>query len=253
MYTLKNWSLKKFIDGGIYVNGTVYGHHRLKDGDYIHTSEIEKIYLCADNEYIVETHSGSLYHLVAEEMDWAEHKDTMEKLGLLKILDGAEYASQLAIKKEQLYEKQRLIGAAEDTAKEHMDEDGLYLIMEQMNVVKAVLKRESRYREINVCVHVGMFHNSVLIRDLKDREVDFRYFPEDMMEPYHWSDGLQCIFIHNIGRHSILFRGTEQNIVCKANEVTKIRNDEYQGEGLFSPDIVNGKCFFSGRDAKGRE
>ncbi len=253
MYTLKNWSFGKFIDGGIYVNGTVYGHHRLQDGHYICTSEIEKIYLCADNEYVAETHSGSLYHLFVDEMDPEKDEDTKEKLGLFKLLDGAEAASQLAAAKEVFDQKQKIIGAAEDTAKEYMDEDGLYLIMEYMHVVKAILKKDTNFREIHASVHAGMFQDSVLVTDWEDGKVDFRYFPNYMMEPYHWSDGLSCIYIHNIGKCSIVFKGTKQNIECKANEVTKISKDEYQGEALFSPDAVNGKCVFSNAFIEGDE
>lgn len=227
MYTLRKWSLKNYCGVIIYANGNVYGHHRLCDGDYIHTSEIEKIYLCADDEYLIKTRSGSLYHLPVDEMAPDKCRDTREILGQFKILDEAECADQLAAEKEMFYEKQKLISAVETTAKEHMDEDGLYLLMEGMHTVKAVLKKNSEFRKINVAVHVGMFQDSVLITDLVKGEVDFRYFCNYMMEPYFWSDSLNCIFIHNISRHNILFKGIEQNIECKVNEVTKIRKDQY--------------------------
>ncbi len=246
MYTLKNWCLGKAMDGGLYAHGTVFGHHRLSDGDSIYTSKIEKIYLRAKGEYVMETHSGSLYHLLAEEMSPKEEKETKEKLATFEFADGTEMMQELAEAEAVLNEKKKMIDNCEETARMHMDEDGLYLIMEYMHVVKAIFKKGEKYREIFAYVHVGMFQDSVLLTDWEEGEVDFRYFPNSMMEPYHWSDGLANIYIHNVGRRNIVFEGTKRNIECKANEVTKISKCEYRGEGLFSPDAVNGKCLFSG-------
>lgn len=253
MYILKKWSLKESFDGSIYANGTVFGHHRLVDGEYIHTSEIEKVYICDGQGYIVETHSGSLYQLLTEEMNTELTEETKEKLSQFKILDGAAMKEKLDEVEEALEKKQRLVGEAENTAKDNMDEDGLYLIMEYMHVVKAILKKDAVFREIHASVHVGMFQDSVLITDWMEGEVDFRYFPNHMMEPYQWSDGLNCIYIHNIGNSSIVFKGTRQKIECKASEVTKIKKDEYRGEGLFSPDAVNGKCVLCNAHDSGDE
>lgn len=244
MYILKNWYLKECFDGEIYANGTVLGHHRLEDGEFIHTSKIENIYLCGDSEYVIETHSGSLYQLLTNEINAEMIEETKEKLGQLEILDGAIMKEKLDKVKEALEKKQKLVGAAENTAKDNMDEEGLYLIMEHMHVVKAILKKDTDFREMHASVHVGMFQNSVLITDCMEGEVDFRYFPNHMMEPYHWSDGLNCVYIHNIGNRSIIFKGTRPNIECKPFEVRKIRKDEYRGEGLVSPDVVNGKGIF---------
>ena len=134
--------------------------------------------------------SGSLYQLLTEEMNTELTEETKEKLSQFEIVDGAAMKEKLDEVKEALEKKQKLVGEAENTAKDNMDEDGLYLIMEHMHVVKAILKKDTAFREIHASVHVGMFQDSVLITDWMEGEVDFRYFPNHMMEPYHWSDGL---------------------------------------------------------------
>ena len=39
----------------VYANGTVFGHYRLQDGEFIHTSIIKKIYRCSEEKYVFET------------------------------------------------------------------------------------------------------------------------------------------------------------------------------------------------------
>lgn len=236
MLTLKNWYLEEPIDGMIYASGTVFGHYRLQDGEFIHTSVIEKIYLCGSDEYVFETHSGSLYQLFVNEMNPEQAEITKERLKTYEKIDGAKMQQKLTVANKAFEEKrasrEKIIGAPDNTAKENMDEDGLYLIMEHMNVVKAILKKDDNFREMPVTVHVGTFQDSVLIGDGCKGGVDFRYFPKYFMEPYYWSDGLNCVYIHNIGNHSFLFGGTSQNIECKSNEVTKIRKEQLRFDGF---------------------
>lgn len=250
MYKLKNWSFAYYFYGVVCAKGIVFGHHRLRDGESIHTSEIEKVYAYDENQYVIATHSGSLYLLRADEMNPEKKEQTTKIIETLKVLDGAEEANQLEAGIEQLEERRRVIGLFMNTARQNMKDDGLYLIMEHMYVVKAVLKIKDVYRELHVGVHTGMFQDSVLVTDWEEGKVDFRFFPNLMMEPYHWSDGLNCIYIHNVGNRSIVFKGTDQYIECKANEVTKISKEAYRGEGLFSPDAVTGKCVFSDKMAE---
>ena len=79
-------------------------------------------------------------------------------------------------------------------------------------------------------------------------QVDFRYFPNVNMQPYHWSDGLESVYIHNIDTYDFMFQGTKEDILCAQGNVTKIEKDNYTGEGLFSPDVVNGKCVLTQKD-----
>ena len=51
-------------------------------------------------------------------------EETKEKLSQFKILDGAAMKEKLDEVEEALEKKQRLVGEAENTAKDNMDEDG---------------------------------------------------------------------------------------------------------------------------------
>lgn len=240
MYTLKNWYLDETYDGYIYARGTVFGHHRLEDGTFIHTSVIMKLYRCSEGEYVAETRSGSLYHLFADEMKPEEAEGTREKMASFKILNGAEMKQEITEAENTLNRKKQMVDHFEQTAREHMDEDGLYLIMEAMHVVKAVRKQGNRFGEIQTSVHLGMIEDSVLITDWREN-VDFRYFPQSCMVPYQWSDGLPNVYIHNIGISSIIFQGSNRQIECKAGEVTKIARSEYRG--IRSDDQEEEDCF----------
>ena len=244
MYTLKNWYLEKLPTGNMLIWGTVYGHHRLKDDSFIHTSCVIKNYKLSENEYVMVTFSGSLYHLLTDEMDPEEELDTRELLLSSEISNDAEMEQTLSQAEIALAEKKRIVDDCEKTAKKNMDEDGLYLIMDHSRLVKAVLKRGSLFQEIEASIHVGMLMDSVLIVDWKLGNVDFRYYLTHPIKPYHWSDGLPNVYIHNINHRPVIFKGTKKDISCAGNAVTKIAHTEFTGEGLLSPDAVSGKCMF---------
>lgn len=44
------------------------------------------------------------------------------------------------------------------------------------------------------------------------------------------------------------YKGSCGDIVCKSGEVTVVKEEDFVGEGLFSPDTVNGKCLFLAED-----
>ena len=77
---------------------------------------------------------------------------------------------------------------------------------------------------------------------------DWRIFPSVFsVQPYHWSDGLKAVHIENAGE-PFVFKGSCGDIVCKSGEVTVVKEEDFVGEGLFSPDTVNGKCLSSAED-----
>ena len=249
MLTLKNWDLLETIDGMVYANGTVFGHYRLQDGEFIHTSVIKKIYRCSEEKYVFETKSGNLYYLYKGDMNLQRMDITEERMKIPEVFAGKEMEQSLTLKTEIFEAKclklSKIINNPQAIARENMDEDGLYLIMEHMNVVNAVLRKRECFRELQPSVHVGMFQDSVLIIDRQNAEADFHYFPNHLMVPYYWSDGLANIYIHNIGNCSIIFKGTKENIECKSDKIVKIGKDAYFGEEVFSPEAVNGKCILS--------
>lgn len=257
MLTLKEWSLQEFLDGELMAYGNVWGHYRLADGDYIHTSRIEKIYLLEENLYVLETFSGSLYQLDANEMEETfaqETKRILEKTELHTddlLADRLRSAGEDFNKRRQA--RENILENAQNYVSENINNNELYLVQEGMRVIKALFKHEDKIREIPKRVHVGMFQDSVLVTDWQEGKVDFRFFPNARMEPYHWSDGLEKIHIHNIGHSDFFFKGTGKNILCKKDEVTVISKEAYRGEGLFSPDAVNGKCVFFPRTEEDKE
>lgn len=251
MPELKKWFLKETIEGSLYANGEVYGHYRLEDGEFIHTSYIVNYYDLENGEYVLETYSGSLYLLQKNEMqpELSEHTKRLLENAEWKNADGIKEKIALAnhefaMKREA---REQVLNNVECWAETNLGNGELYLVMESMKVLKALYKQEEQVIELREKVHVGMFQDSVLITDWENGTVDFRFFPNFRMEPYHWSDGLKKIHIHNIGAKAFAFKGTDAEILCNSGEITVIDKSAYRGEGLFSPDAVNGKCvFFSG-------
>ena len=248
MLTLKDWYLQEFCEGVMIAHGNVWGHYRLADGDFIHTSRIEKIYLLEENVYVMETFSGSLYELYDNEMAEVEAQETREILAKIELLKDDSLADKLKRARED-FDKRRearecILNNAEEYVRTNLNNGELYLVQEGMKVLKALFRHEDEIRDIPKRVHVGMFQDSVLITDWQEGKVDFRFFPNARMEPYHWSDGLEKIHIHNVGHSDFFFKGTEEDILCKKDAVTAISKEVYRGEGLFSPDAVNGKCAF---------
>ena len=252
MLELKQWYLRETCDNRIYANGSVYGHYRLSDGDHIHTSYIVKSYLLENGVYVFETYSGSLYQLsedeicpelfektkrILEKVEWSKADDIRERL---------DRANNEFAQRRQARES--IVNGARDWAAANLGNGELYLIMESMKVLKALHKAEEQIYEIPVKVHSGMFQDSVLITDWENGTVDFRFFPNFQMEPYHWSDGLEKLHIHNVASKAFSFQGTDGGILCEAGKITTVDKNAYRGEGLFSPDAVNGKCMFFSKE-----
>lgn len=247
MLTLKDWYVKNYFDIGFYAKGLVFGHHRFEDSTSISTSAVEKVYGLEDGKYVFETHSGSLYQLDMDDVreDYAEQvKEILSNTEIVRndsaILEKVNKANEVFTEKKKWRED--LLNNAIIWCEQNIENNELYLVMEGMKVLKAVFKHEGKGYEIEPRVHLGMFQDSVLITDWKYGRVDFRYFPNARLEPYHWSDGLESVYIHNISTYDFSFKGTKEEILCVKGNITKIEKDKYTGEGLFSPDVVNGKC-----------
>ena len=80
--------------------GFVSGHHRLDEGEYIHTSKIEEIKLCEEEKcLIMRTYSGSLYHL-----DWGQiNMDAIENTK--KVLERFQISTEFLQECEKLSEE----------------------------------------------------------------------------------------------------------------------------------------------------
>lgn len=249
---LLDWYLRKanFVEGEfVFAQGTVFGHHKLRDDLRINTSVIQKIYLLKDESFVLETKSGSFYNVQKSDIKPEELDSTIKLMEQFEILDGSHIEEKVKAETQKARERQekrkKVLENLEEIAKSSMDEDGLYLCISGMETLKAILKKGNAFREIAPYTHVSYSQDSILITDWNDGDVDFRYFPKRNMEPYHWSDGLDNLYIHNIDDKSFDFCGSDRKIECKSGEITKIPHSEYRGEGLFSPDAVNGKSIFT--------
>lgn len=235
MIKLFNWHLDML--GGWFAHGIVKGHDRLPDGTYIYTSVLESIDLDSENKRLVLlTHSQNTYYLDWKDINLNAVKETKGVLAFFDISDS--FISECEVLKQEV-SKGLLSKASSILGNSEL----LYSPLEK----KAFYKNsDGDVREVEVSVHVGTFQDSVIIWDLKKHQVDFRYFPkgicEDIFEPYHWSDGLNAVVIDNNLSTDIVFKGSNgKRVECKSGSVTRLESGIYTGEGLFSPDIVNGK------------
>lgn len=238
MFELKRWYLSEWNETYIVAHGYVFNNPKFTQGIHIHTSPIKVEDVTVDEEQeqiIVVTRSGSHYVLKFAEMKFSM-KEIIEacfdKLNISRSILDKCYDSSVKQSQNTLKEVAKRLQPKE-----------LYLKMGGSSVIDGYFKREDgELIKTDITYHPGMFHDSVLVRCFG--EVDFRYFPEDLfdavMRPYHWSDGLDRIIIHNIGE-KLIFRGSNEDFICESGEEMTIESKDYCGEGLVSPDCVNGK------------
>lgn len=240
MYTLTNWYISMYKDTCI-ARGIVSGHPKFSDGTLIHTSRVKQA--SADEEQaclLVHTKSGSQYRLSFADIALDCVENTLSCL------------QQLGISTDFLDRCEKICGDSEKAKMLELDSvlnsNELFLEMCGVTSLLAYFKNETgELHKIQITMHSGMYQDSVLITDWYSGLVDFRYFPNDCIKPYHWSDGLKAVKIKNSGWADIIFSGSHREIVCRSDEITVIESGEYDGEGLFSPDAVNGKSVFSPR------
>lgn len=227
MLTLKNW----YVDAGMQAHGIVYGHYRLGDGQFIHTSWIMKVYRLEGEEpgYVLETMSGSLYQLWEKEMEPERKEKTLEALAQEEISVDDSLTERLKAVEEDFLQRKRsrdeVFETAQIYAKEQMENNELYLLMEHGMTRKALHKYENEIYEVTPQVHTGMFQDSVLIMDLERGKLDFRYFPNATIECYCWSGELKKVHIYNLGKQDFKYGTWENGVICKHGEVTVIEKE----------------------------
>ncbi len=233
MYRMEYGYMERYGDT-VVAWGEVYGNPKFEEGSFIHTSKVAKAQI--ENEVVhIFTQSGSHYTMEIGEIRSNALECTRDALGTLGVvLDTARCQQIIQAKEEEVCK----------TASGLLKPGELYIRLSDVNIIRNAYFMDEKGKLIPASVrcHVGTFKDSMLVSVWG--ACDFRYFPEIDMEPYHWSDGLHAVKIHNIGE-DFNFRGSSRRILCKRDTITTVEAKEYTGEGLFSPDMVTGKCIFS--------
>lgn len=241
MIKLSDWYFT--IGNHAHAHGVVACHPKLADGMLITTSAIEKVELEKDR-LVVLTHSLNSYEMKLGDINMNTFDTTVEVLKGLGISGVEKDVCQKLAEdsKVNLMEKVDKI----------LRNNELYLQMAGIYTKHAFFKNNlGEVRELNVSAHIGTFTDSYLVTDWNKGEVDFRYFDEGMaIKPYHWSDGLEAIYIENIGDTDLFYMAGKKHIYCKADEITRIDKEDKGREGLFSPDVVNGKSLMGDFNAE---
>jgi len=234
MFKLKNW-LFTLHGKSVIAHGDVYDNPKFSDGDFIHTSFVNKVEVIPEG-LLITTKSESIYFLEADYISIRHFDETeicFKSLGLETDL--------LESYMEKTKERKTLVLKEMN---EKLKPRELYLSCQGVSVKSAYFCKENdEVIEANITYHAGMFTDSVLVRAVG--EVDFRFFPKyNMIDLYHWSDGLDRVIIYNQGEDFDV-KESEKYISCKRGTETIIESKDYSGEGLFSPDCVNGKSALS--------
>ncbi|MBD5083788.1 MAG: hypothetical protein HDT33_01645 [Clostridiales bacterium] len=227
MPTLFSWYLKAH-GSALLAHGIVSGHPKLPDGMQVHTSAIVRI---AEEErgILLETQSGSLYHLRSEELGRkASSLPAPELPGL-----PSEFWQYCARAREQA-DRDR------EAALSTLNVSGVLCLRVAGPTVLSALwaGRSGPVRRVEPYVHYGMFQDSVLIQDFVEDaagvcRVDFRYFPyRNRIEPYKISEDVKTILIVNEGAQDVAFGYGENKLSCAAGAATEIDTAPWRRETL---------------------
>lgn len=214
MPTLFSWSVR--AHGPVFLaHGVVSGHHRLPEGEHVHTSYI-RCMIQEEDDLLLETASGSIYQLALGELDPFAGGPELplplpEELGLSPDLwERCAQAREQASKKEE--EALRALNAP----------GTLRLRIVGVTALSALwIGQDGAVHSIPIHVHLGMFQDSVLVTGFF--EVDFRYFPyPGRIEPYKVAPAIQALQIVNEGLQDVSIGHTGQTVLCTAGKTTWI-------------------------------
>lgn len=238
MIRLYQWSIKGIEDGMYVADGYVSGHPEMNEGTHIHTSVLIEVAEDVQRHcLLLVTHSGNHYCLAGEDISTEQWERTEKNLNVLGVSSFGTYAVSEAVRKTE--EMMRGL-------EKRLSENELFLTMLGERCIKAFFKVPGgMIHELDVLVHVGMFQDSILCT--RAGVVDFRYFPHELgtheVETYHVSSNIDKIHLYNMGTADLLFN---KEILCGVQKIVTVKKEHFGGEGLFCPDVYDGKCLFSG-------
>lgn len=238
MFRLKKWGLSLEPEGFIGC-GDCYGNPKFLDGEFILTSYVVRAEV-SDSEKRLKlfTVSGSCYVMDYADINESCLESTRAVLSGRGIPVDLRMCVALKEQKDRAV-KERLAGVLKPKE--------LYVVMQGgIGISEAYFKTEKgSVVPVRVKVHTGMFQDSIIVADWRTGLCDWRIFPSVFsVEPYHWSDGLEAVYMENIGE-DFVFKGSKGEILCRSGDTTVVRKGDFVGEGLLSPDTVNGKSLFS--------
>lgn len=225
MYELKDWYLEcKWVrqdpaSGYVKARGMVNGHHKLLDGHHICTSRA--VHLCLDrpkHRLIMDTRSGSCYELLFSEID----ADCVGATGhAVRQMGVASDWLKEAVCMAEIKDQERL-----EMAERELEDEEILLLLYGVSVHRAYYKRDG---VISLLEQISMGRH----RCITDREnVQLRFFRNESMDIFSWSDGLRKVKMYNAGYVNVPIRGGMKPLCCKPGEMLAVGQDWFVDMGL---------------------
>lgn len=241
MAVLNSWYMNADGKGRICLEGRVEGHERMPDGMLIHTTPIlsfvkEKDGLIAktrnttyklplgvvnirkhrglvidervNGENLI--YYGRLLRILAENMQMITQLDEMNKIELHNVIGDPGMALGTAERmicdiREMMEAKYKRLEMISQLAAINDGELWLEVGSSTPSLFRlGLVKYEgNEYLLEEVSIHIGMFQNSVLIKD-KNEAYDLRYIPrKDTVDLYKWEGVIQKVKIYNSGEQAM--------------------------------------------------
>ena len=208
--------------------GIVSGHRNMFEGKQIRTTVLVRM-TEAESGILLETKSGSLYHLRPEELSGRAGRPEFplpapETLGL-----SPNFWRRCAHAREQA-DKDR------EAALSALHVSGVLCLRVAGSTVLSALwaGRSGLVRRVQPAIHLGMFQNSFLIQDFGEDasgicQMDFRYFPDlYQIGLYEVSENIRTILIVNEGTRDVAFGYGKNKIYCAAGTTTEIDTEPWR-------------------------
>lgn len=219
MPTLFQWNLT--VRHGVPLGtGIVSGHPKLAEGTDIHTSPILHAEEMGES-LVLETASGSTYHLMLAEWSISPRKEnslSLEQLGI-----SSDFWTRCAQCREEAFISEKA------DLRPIMKPGTLFMRIVGTHILSAFWSgADSQIRDTSIGIHLGMFQDSYLVRGAFEetsalRSVDLRLFPmRNRLEPYHISQGIKLLLVGNEGCTAIAFGSAAENTLCSPRTITPI-------------------------------
>ena len=236
MDKLTKWRVEEIKGSFLLCGFTVDDGERFLAGASIHTSKIVGVDVNEpDRNFVFYTRSGSVYVCPFEDIRWTDRfaeisGDNLERMNVSRAF--VDEAVKLAHAKE---------GSLVDRLGKELLNGDLYLEMGAGGIINVHFKYMDAVHRISCYVHVGTFQDSFLY--CQPGVVDFRHFGFScgMVRTYHMSDSIKRLAVNNVGGRPV----TIDDKAYESGTTIACITEENHREGLFSPDVFNGKSLIN--------